>query len=86
MVEDSQNLLWAKSFTRQGSLSAWIPGLSNLKAQGSLPPYTYPCLSNLLVSTKSRQLQHILKYLTNCKTTTPYAGFEGMLLYPCVEN
>ena len=37
-VEDSENWLYAKSFTRQKSLSAWIPGLSILKVQGSQPP------------------------------------------------
>ena len=40
-VEDSQNWLCTKSSTRQRSLSACIPGLSTLKAQGSLRPKTW---------------------------------------------
>ena len=44
----------------------------------------YPCLSNLVVSSLDLCKQNLGNYkISNCEITTPYAGFEGMLLSMC---
>ena len=50
--------------------------------------YMYPCLSNLVVSIvwickQSFGNYNISSRLEVTETTTPYAGFEGMLLSMC---